>query len=48
MKDVFAIQDEISNTIVNTLRHLYQPGGSPLPRASLNLDAYPLYHKDRF
>ncbi len=48
MKDVFAIQDEISNTIVNTLRHLYQPGGSSLPRASLNLDAYHIYLKGRF
>lgn len=48
MKDVFAIQDEISNTIVNTLRHIYQPGGSALPRASMNLDAYHLYLKGRF
>ncbi len=48
MKDVFAIQDEISNTIVNTLRHIYQPGGSSLPRTSLNLDAYHIYLKGRF
>lgn len=48
MKDVFAIQDEISGAIVNALRHIYQPGSSPFPRTRTNLDAYHLYLKGRF
>ncbi|MFN8006685.1 MAG: hypothetical protein U0V70_06645 [Terriglobia bacterium] len=48
MKDVFAIQDEISRAIVKTLRQIYQPGNSPFSRSGTNLDAYQLYLKGRF
>ena len=50
MADVFAIQDEISKTIVGTLRStLLGDLGDPVPvRYTANLKAYNLYLKGRF
>ena len=50
MADVFAIQDEISKTIVSTLRStLLGDLGDPVPmRYTANLKAYNLYLKGRF
>jgi serine/threonine-protein kinase len=50
MRDVFAIQDEISRTIVNTLRGtLFVSLGDAAPaRYSRNVKAYNLYLKGRF
>jgi serine/threonine-protein kinase len=50
MQDVFAIQDEISRTIVNTLRGtLFVSLGDAAPaRYSRNVKAYNLYLKGRF
>ena len=50
LADVFAIQDEISRTIVDTLRAtLLQELGDPTPvRYTANLKAYQLYLKGRY
>ncbi len=50
MADIFAIQDEISKTIVSTLRStLLGDLGDPVPmRYTANLKAYNLYLKGRF
>ena len=48
MRDVFAVQDEISRAIVNALR-VQLGAGHPLVRqATENLDAYNLYLKGRY
>jgi TolB-like protein/Tfp pilus assembly protein PilF len=50
MKDIFALQDEISRAIVSTLRvQLGETGKTPLVTASTgNLDAYNLYLQARY
>jgi eukaryotic-like serine/threonine-protein kinase len=50
LADVFAIQDEIASTIVDTLRStLLQDLGDPVPvRYTANLKAYNLYLKGRY
>ncbi len=50
MKDIFALQDEISRAIVSTLRvQLGETGKAPLVTASTgNLDAYNLYLQARY
>ncbi len=49
MKDVFAVQDEISQAVVNTLRIklLGQPSAHLVKRATENLEAYDLYLRAR-
>jgi serine/threonine-protein kinase len=46
MKDVFAIQDEISRRVVNTLR-VRLAGAAPAPPGPEHLEAYHLYLKGR-
>ncbi|PYV44329.1 MAG: hypothetical protein DMG06_06885 [Acidobacteria bacterium] len=48
MEDVFAVQEEISNAIVNALKPFCQEEPSVVRRASENLEAYHLFLKGRF
>jgi len=47
MEDVFAIQDEITNQIINTLKMKFGVQKLPCKRHTDNLDAYHLYLKGR-
>ena len=48
MEDVFAVQEEISNAIVNALKPFCQEEPAVVRRASENLEAYHLFLKGRF
>ena len=50
LKDVFAVQDEISQAIVNTLQARLASGRAParLKQTPENLEAYDLYLKGRY
>ena len=50
LKDIFAVQDDISHAVVSALREklLDQPSGQLVRRSTENLEAYDLYLKGRY